>query len=801
MSEMFYRILDLLFGGWIHGFLGGSGDAGVATVTPLTTVLAYMNLAAMLFAAVVIGFFGFGSTVNMASRGTILGEGWDGAGTVLSSALVAGMLFPVSTNVFSGAAVSPDARYISTAQASVLYIAALGNDIAEQIWQAGVNQFDIQGGVPAVAAGNLPFVLDAYRMALCAMAAPANYDHENPSRPYGNSLADDRAFMTRYEIDYYDSNDNLQSIAFESTSNFKVFLQRNTNIIKRIDFGEGKCGTVELPGKEKKKKTNSQDEDTLKGYVAALMYAKRNEAHAQADKALRQLFVDMIDVARIHFGYILQTDDSGIVGRWSELIKQGKASGDQKQKIVDLVNGILTAGVKYYTALMHIGQDDSAADSTSNDDEGWLTQDLEALIKSRGWMSAGVWMGFLSSLSQSTQDIKTGYYAPGSYNANSFLCYATLVDRAQSLIGKDLPCQFHDAVGQNKGSNNALGYWSEFTLQLYNHIIKVKQPQYVERFFGKDAYIGRECKTLDGNCSARPYERALDGYTRSLMYYMWSPGEYGLDKPRNPFVATMHAGLTAINTAAILKLLSTPVEAKELVAKARAKKGLAGYVLALIASALGSFVTMLHIAIVFMLTTGYLLVFVIPLIPAVHWVMFLLSYAITIVLAFAALPVALAMITIPTEQGWRSPKKQRVVQILAAVLLKPALGVIAIFAAYGLATVGFALFDEFFFDAIATSDVTADFAGDFTFVRSFIAPLAYLIITTSVAIGIVRYSFSLIHLLPSQVLAQLDWFSDRVFGESFPTEFYSDQSNRTNDIVKIFETVGESSKSKSKGDA
>ncbi len=757
-----------------------------------------MNLAAMLFAAVVIGFFGFGSTVNMASRGTILGEGWDGAGTVLSSALVAGMLFPVSTNVFSGAAVSPDSRYISTAQASVLYIAALGNDIAEQIWQAGVNQFDVQGGLASVEAGNLPFVLDVYRIALCAMAAPADYSQENSSRPYGNSLADDRAFTTRYEVDYYDSNDDVQSIAFESTSDFRVFLQRNTNIIKRIDFGEGKCGNVELPDKVKKKKTNWKDKKKLKRYATAWMYAKRNEAHAQADKALRQLLVDMIDVARIHFGYILQKGDTSIVGIWSGLIEQGKASGEQKQKIVDLVNGILTAGVKYYTALMHIGQYDAAADSTSNDNEGWLTQDLEALIKSRGWMSAGVWMSFLSSLSQGAQDIKTGYYAPGSYNAGSFLCYATIIDRFKSSLGKDIPCQFHDAVGQNNGSKSALGHWSAFTLQLYNHIIKVKQPQYVERFFGTDAYIGRECETVDGNCSSRPYDSVLDGYTRSLMYYMWSPGEYGLDNPRNPFMATMRAGLTAINTAALLKLLSIPVQAKALVAEGATKNGF-GYVAAFIASALSSFIIMLHTAIVFMVTTGYLLVFVIPLIPAVHWVMFLLSYAITIVLAFAALPVALAMITIPTEQGWRSPKKQRVVQILAAVLLKPALGVISIFAAYGLATVGFALFDEFFFDAIATSDVTAEFAGNFTIVRSFISPLAYLIITTSVAIGIVRYSFSLIHLLPSQVLAQLDWFSDRVFGENFPTEFYSDQSGRTGDIAKIFEVARQPSKPK--GDA
>ena len=129
-SDLILKIFDSIFGTWVSSFFGAT--TGDETFSLLVEIFAYANIMAMLFAAIITSLFAFGGTVNAATSGTVMGERWSGAGSVISMVVAAGMVFPVNLSAFGGATAYHG--QVSASQLLVLKLAKEGSDFCDEIY-------------------------------------------------------------------------------------------------------------------------------------------------------------------------------------------------------------------------------------------------------------------------------------------------------------------------------------------------------------------------------------------------------------------------------------------------------------------------------------------------------------------------------------------------------------------------------------------------------------------------------------------------------------------------------------------
>ena len=127
-------------------------------------------------------------------------------------------------------------------------------------------------------------------------------------------------------------------------------------------------------------------------------------------------------------------------------------------------------------------------------------------------------------------------------------------------------------------------------------------------------------------------------------------------------------------------------------------------------------------------------------------------------------------------------------QVAASVFLKPFFGLAGLFAAIALAQVGLGLFNSLYWDALAINSYGEASQGVIGFV-DILRPFAIFLIATSTIIGLLRHSFSVMIKLPEEGLKLLDWFSDRVFGDEFERENWSQAEGQVGGFGKAF-TLG-----------
>ncbi|WP_274060387.1 DotA/TraY family protein, partial [Vibrio parahaemolyticus] len=155
------------------------------------------------------------------------------------------------------------------------------------------------------------------------------------------------------------------------------------------------------------------------------------------------------------------------------------------------------------------------------------------------------------------------------------------------------------------------------------------------------------------------------------------------------------------------------------------------------------------------LACGFVLAYMIPFLPVIAWTNMMIGYLVTVIEASTAAPLAVVQMLLPEGQGILGQRLERAMQLLIVVILKPSLMIIGLIGAITIASLGFTIFNTFFWSAA----------------RMYLhgSPLdlfALIALYTATALTITQTIVSIMYTLPNHIL---EWFAggagNRGFGE------------------------------------
>jgi len=152
---------------------------------------------------------------------------------------------------------------------------------------------------------------------------------------------------------------------------------------------------------------------------------------------------------------------------------------------------------------------------------------------------------------------------------------------------------------------------------------------------------------------------------------------------------------------------------------------------------------------------AFMLAFAIPFMPVTIWIMLVCGYLVTVIEAVAAAPLAVIMLATPEGEGISGTGFKQALQMINAIILRPSLSIVGLFAAMTLSYAGFAILNDLFWSV----------AGMATDVSIF-EILAMIFIYSTLAFKICEYMISVIHKIPDHIMQWMGGGMSREFGES-----------------------------------
>ena len=151
---------------------------------------------------------------------------------------------------------------------------------------------------------------------------------------------------------------------------------------------------------------------------------------------------------------------------------------------------------------------------------------------------------------------------------------------------------------------------------------------------------------------------------------------------------------------------------------------------------------------------AFVMAFAIPFMPVTVWIMMVCGYLVTVIEAIAAAPLAVIMLATPEGEGMSSGNFTKALQMVNAVILRPTLSIVGLFAAMTLSYAGFSILNELFW---SVANLTSDF--------SIFEIMALIFIYASVTFKVCEYMVSVIHKIPDQIMDWMGGGLSRPFGE------------------------------------
>lgn len=793
--DLILKILDMLFGTWSSAFFSGTGDGNISLLAEL---LSGVNVLAMLFAAIITGLFAFGGTVNAAVNGSFFSEGWSGASSLVSVILALTMVMPVNLGMFS-----KESNYqgqVSGAQLLVLKLAVAGSDVADALYKKTVVFFTKQGDRSSTTIGHLTPVLDLVEANLCTLAAMDTWAagatietlknesrHKTKNRPFKDLYAirygKGKATKVISYKSYKDFNTALSQI---NIAQEKEIIDDNGEMVKvkvyanEILFGgrDHICGVIAIPTIDLKQispspiaKNSSKVQQV--NLVTDLVDIK-SKINIQAYKEIRLSIVTLIQETHTNaLNLLLKTLELGVKNKTAAQYYSENLNSTSEQDVkfistiaLPLVNKIYTSGANFFKSVSNqsIKMDKKSRDIITH------------LMLDKGWLHAGIWGLEMSRLGSILPELKSKVLELHITNKANNLCLSdslvtSIFDTLKSWVGIEKSCESNIFLTT---SWPALKRFTITSITDGNIDSKIG----AEKYFLRSARImnDNQCGIKGQESSACESSNASSvSYVNHLMVsYIWNdPEKYGLSNPQEPITYINSIGQRMLEAVGITQLIWIAADAAK---NAVDKNAIGAFALlfSLIASALKPLVTGLLLLMGAFLSFGYLLSYVLPVLPVIHWIMGVLSWVITIVLAYIALPFAL-VITVSPNQGNLLQQKQKVIQIIVEVFLTPIILLFSFFVALAIAKLFLALFNEIFWQAIGMQSIrnSADSIGGA--MSNLFEPFALLVIASSSMILIFRYSFSVMHTIPRRIFSILS-ISGQTFSEQYTDDPYSELS-------------------------
>ena len=720
-TDLAHKSLVRLFGGFIFKPFGGApSDAP----TVLAKVLGYTNVIAMILGVIIMAYVLVAGALNTAASGEMLGRSWSSVWLPLRTSLAFGMIVPATNG----------GEVFSVAQSLVIWMIIVGSNSATWLWQQGAASLLAGDPVmPKVAFHNSNAATPAIDSIFCSVAKSHMVEKRDGTAPIIGHVFYRKAAVD-YSMDTYtQANLTLSSLGSTSLTNATKIVLDGCGVINFPNAGDVLSGgqfenTTFFGGK-----TSKWQEAVQKGFNTASR-SNYNTFILSAKAMSEQVYASELTKKKIESARSVGGD-------------QAKAIDLQVSAAGELYGNVQLA---YETFLTNLQTQTLAAASSAD----WGSD-----MTKGGWMRAGAWFfeasrlqGFVQTLLGSMNQAGTNSSSP--MNGCSFATsYTNCKEQREEFQGwmegfKIISAQSIDSPGAIKAasSKGAMNVTTKVQVEGGGAVetldsaaidtISVKMSTLfmnsimslgVDDALGSAGNVGgNQATNTTGMISPFTAVTSLGRGLQQIGVGVWTAG-------------LAVAALLGVNDSATGGILSVFTGGST-----SAIAGAAKYIMASLAPILMGVGGL-----------AFMLAFAIPFMPVTIWIMLVCGYLVTVIEAVAAAPLAVIMLATPEGEGISGTGFKQALQMINAIILRPSLSIVGLFAAMTLSYAGFAILNDLFWSV----------AGMATDVSIF-EILAMIFIYSTLAFKICEYMISVIHKIPDHIMQWMGGGMSREFGES-----------------------------------
>lgn len=724
-TDLAHKSLVRLFGGFIFEPFGGApGDPATA----LAHVLGYTNIVAMILGIIIMAYVILAGALNTAASGEMLGRSWSSVWLPLRTSVAFGMIVPTAGG----------GDVFSVAQSLVIWMIIVGSNSATWLWEEGAAA--IAAGAPVFSSQNFhdsktsdPII----KSVVCAAVRSTlltKKEGEEPNAGYVSSVVDLKKPYSERPL-----------VGFKYSALGSLDL---TNATKITLTG---CGSIALPT------SNSALADTnMDGAVAdragaafsgyGQVSAWQINVQEKFDQSARSKLPAFLAKAKA-FADAFVT--SGITGKNYEAVKsvglaEAVAFDKQIKAAAEDYGSVTVAYTNYLTGV----QTDILAAARAGDFTSEMTRG--------GWMRAGAWFFETSRLQGFVQTMMTALTSTSTTASDSFSCGFTI---------RFTNCKEQDA---------------EYRSYIRGLSLIVGEADNAASTARAAASPGNMALTTNKTVNGEPVtvmdERVFSSISKNIsQFFLSTIMSWGADNAAGTAggtggdMATNASGMISPFTAVSslgrgLQQITVVIWSAGLLASALlgAAGGTWG---AIVDGATGGVTSGVMGGLKYIMATmvpvlsgvgglAFMLAFAIPFMPVTIWIMLVCGYLVTVIEAVAAAPLAVIMLATPEGEGIAGSSFKQALSMINAIILRPTLSIVGLFAAMTLSYVGFAILNDLFW---SVAGLTTG-AGLFEV-------LALIFIYATLAFKVCEYMVQVIHKIPDHIMQWMGGGMSREFGE------------------------------------
>lgn len=721
-TDLAHVSLSRLYGGFIFEPFGAApGNAPTA----LAVVLGYTNIVALILGTVIMSYVILAGAMNTAASGEMLGRSWSSVWLPLRTATAFGLIMP-----------SAQGDTFSVAQALVVWMIIVGSNSATWIWEKGTD---------ALVTGS-PVMATTVHIGADSYAGFAQIMHCSAVRDNMLKLKDKDSPGARVTV-YKNpdpSKNNNQTVTQTHFSGLGGVISGMANTTSIVFDG---CGSISLPTGQAI--LEDTDNGTL-GYRTSI-----TKHHKDIQKAFdAAVAANLGGVLNQSLAFANSMTAAKLTKKRIEAAEStGGEEAKNIQSLVDLSAVNLQLVGNAYEAYVEAVR---VASVPPNVAASWKES-----INEGGWMRAGVWFFEASRLQGYVQTMLAG------------LDGMAVPNKSRPLI----PCSiltegFSSCISQNNE------YYSE--LNAFDVVAQVASTNTSSSSAPSAGGITKAKLTKDiGNDGEMFEDEWYQGVSammaQTIMHsLMWlgeddaqgtgsTGGEGGTSTVSTSGMISPFTAVTSIGRG--LQQISVTVWTAGLAVSGimgwtdsfwgsladagtgggiSAAKGMAQYTLSTLTPVLAGIGAL-----------SFMLAFAIPFMPVAVWIMLVCGYLLLTIEAIAAAPLAVIMLATPEGEGMAGGNFQKALQMINAIILRPTLSIVGLFAAMTLSYVGFSLLNDMFWGVAQLATNTSLFEM-----------MALMFLYVTLAYKVCEYMVSIIHKIPDQIMEWMGGGLNRDFGEN-----------------------------------
>lgn len=733
-KDLAHKSLAQLFGGFIFEPFGNAPTEKYPP-TVLANVLGYSNVVALILGVVIMVYVIMAGALNTAASGEMLGRSWSSVWLPLRTSLAFGLVMPASGTA---------GETFSVAQSLVIYLLIIGSNSGSWIWEKGVESMLTGSPIMGRQALYESNTFREYAKIIHCSAVTSSLLKERDGKDHKVV----KAIWKDASVAQGNSSKRSKNITYED---FKSGAILNTIVSQGGSLDFDKCGKITIPNSSKAKSES---------YKGLYEQKKWDEAvEAKFDEAVSNNFPSLIKPITEYADYMVLNKMG------SKAIAE--AFNDNNQEVI----------LKVIEASDKLGQVDKAYDTfitnitneTVPDD---ITDSWKKSATELGWMGAGAWFFQISKIQGFVQNKVASLNGLAKFEKSSGLTLFCLSkscrERSElwndmlisdSQVGKYYSQMSHSEGKSSSPSGASVGKMSLieeeesgsfFSAETMTSVSEVLASGFLNSvmWLGEDDAAGTGGNA--GSVSATSTTGMISPFTavasigrgfQQISVIIWTAG----------LVAAGYLGANDTVWGVIGGFASGSASG--------AFAGAVKYVLATMVPVMAGISSL-----------GFMMAFAIPFMPITVWIMLVCGYLLMAIEAVAASPLAVIMLATPEGEGISGHNFQKALQMINAIILRPTLSIVGLFASISLAYVGFSIMNTLFWQVVSMA--TSGF--------SLFEIMAILFVYCSLAYKLCEYMVSVIYKIPDQIMEWMGGGLSRSFGEEAAEKGITSDLGRNN---------------------